>query len=85
MPRHPRTDHDWRDISTEKRRVYVFISRGRKVKVYIDEPEWLAVTPRGHQIVTKDGHGHYVPNGWVHMHQIPHPGCETGDVRGTDL
>lgn len=70
----PTTKHDWKDISCEERRTYVFVS----AEVVIEHPTWLAVSNSGgHRIVDSMGVGHYVPTGWVHLFWQPVEGKET--------
>ena len=55
---------DFRDISTEEWREYVF-SDGCAVR--IEAPLRLYVSESGHRVWGADGVSHYVPRGWVHL------------------
>lgn len=68
-------DREWICINSEEYRVYTFPGA---VTVRIDNPCKLRVSESGgHRIMDCNGHGHYVPSGWVHIKWVPKPGEPT--------
>jgi len=67
------TVFDWRDISHEEYREYVFPG-GEVVRVSGTRQH---ITKSGaHKIDGVDGLGHYIPAGWVHLRWKEKPGYE---------
>ena len=59
-------DKEFVDISTESWREYVF-PKGETV--VISEPQWLNISSSGgHRIIDSNGHSHYIPCKWIHLH-----------------
>lgn len=57
---------DWKDISSEKRRTYVFPG-GDEVAIIL--PSKLNVSASGgHRILDVGGISHYIPSGWIHLY-----------------
>lgn len=67
----------WMDISDEEYRIYTFYG----IRIMVDEPARLKVS-RGddgqdsHRIVTKKGHGVYIPRGWFSIEWETHEGLD---------
>lgn len=58
------TDLEFKDISTEEYREYVFAD----LIVRIEAPKKLHVSASGgHRIIDAGGVSHYVPTGWRHL------------------
>lgn len=65
-------DVPFSDISSELWRAYRF--PGGEI-VRIDAPVRLAVSASGgHRVESIDGHGHYVPSGWLKIEWKPREG-----------
>lgn len=62
------TSQDFKDISSEEWRQYIFLSAGGAIhKEVINSPAYLAVSANGHRILDSDGISHYIPSGWVSL------------------
>ena len=55
----------FKDISSEKYRVYVWESGA---KITIDNPLQLNVSDNGHRVFDASGISHYIPKGWFHLY-----------------
>jgi hypothetical protein len=69
---------EFKDISSEMYREYIYPDGS---KVMIENPVAVAVKPThrpfgggGHRIVDKEGKGHYIPPGWIHLYWDNKPG-----------
>jgi len=63
---------NFRDISAEKFRVYVFDSGA---KVTINNPVYLNVSKNGgHRVFDASGVSHYIPYKWIHLYWEPRDG-----------
>lgn len=67
----PRFPIDYEDIHNEAWREYTY-EGGAKVR--IENPTHLYVSSNGHRVADREGHGHYVPKGWIHLEWAPAPG-----------
>jgi len=62
------TDYDWKDISTEEFRAYIFPGG---CTVYIYNPLKLHVSESGgHRIFDNEEICHYIPPKWIHLYWI---------------
>jgi hypothetical protein len=57
------SDNKFVDISSEQFRSYTFAES----EVYIDKPQYLAVSAGGHRVLDAQGVSHYIPKGWIHL------------------
>jgi hypothetical protein len=57
---------DFKDISSEKYRVYEFPG-GDQIRIH--QPQLLNVSASGgHRITDSAGISHYIPKGWIHLY-----------------
>lgn len=54
------TELEFTDISSEKWREYHY----RHTTIRIENPQWLAITEKGHRILDGNEVSHYIRNGW---------------------
>lgn len=57
--------YEFIDISGEEWRRYEW---GDGREVFIQDPQWLAISDSGHRVLSGDGVSHYIPFGWVHLY-----------------
>lgn len=63
---------EFKDISSEEQRTYVFPD-GDKVEIL--HPLEINVSESGgHRILDAAGYSHYIPDGWIHLYWTTKPG-----------
>jgi len=61
------------DISSEDFREYTFLAdNGMRIRERVERPVKLHVSKSGgHRVFDKEGIGHYIPKGWIHLRWYP--------------